>query len=680
MAGFYKIFLGTGLLLAQSFTSPGGHERPAAASHFTKARYQELPLGAIKPAGWLYDQLQTMKSGTSGHLDEVYTKLKNENGWLGGRGDGWEETPYWLDGALPLAWQLDDKKLKVKVLVYINWLLSHQRPSGYFGPLTASERKSGLPISKSTAAEGEDWWPKMVMLKVMQQYYSASNDPRVLVFFQKYFRYQLDVLQNEPLGKWSEWAESRGSENILVVQWLYSMTHEPWLLTLASTLESQSYPWSTWFGGRDWVIDAATQQNDQNWMHRHGVNVAMGLKVPALNFQRTGDSVFLKDLHTGFSDLMSLHGLPMGMFSADEDLHGNLPTQGTELCAIVESMFSLEQIIAITGKVEYMDALEKMTFNALPAQTSDDYNEKQYFQIPNQVTVARGVFNFSLPFDRGMNNVLGMRSGYTCCLANMHQGWPKFIQHLWYKTKNNGLAALMYGPNELKTTAGPANTPVTITESTDYPFNESIEFTVSTKKTASFSLQFRIPIWCIAATLTINGKREKDPRAGTLVQLGRVWETGDKIVLRLPMPMRTTNWGRNSRAVERGPLVYALKLKEEFATETDEKEGEYQTVSTPQAWNYGLQEQIITSPAQFLSISVKPLNGHFIWNQAHSPLEISATGRKIENWKLNEGIASQPVTDRNGLYKGRVSDSVFQLKLIPYGFTKVRITAFPVVR
>ena len=131
---------------------------------------------------------------------------------------------------------------------------------------------------------------------------------------------------------------------------------------------------------------------------------------------------------------MTLHGLPMGIYSGDEDLHGNDPTQGVELCAIVEAMYSLEKIIAITGDLQFMDALEKMTFNALPTQTTDDYNMKQYFQIANQVQVSRGVFDFSLPFDHGMTNVFGLRSGYTCCTANMHQGWTKFASHLWYST------------------------------------------------------------------------------------------------------------------------------------------------------------------------------------------------------------------------------------------------------
>ncbi len=79
-------------------------------------------------------------------------------------------------------------------------------------------------------------------------------------------------------------------------------------------------------------------------------------------------------------------------------------------------------MLETTGDIYYMDALERIAFNALPAQTSDDYNFKQYFQIPNQVQVARGALAFSVTQWNGMSNVFGTKSGYTCCYANMHQG------------------------------------------------------------------------------------------------------------------------------------------------------------------------------------------------------------------------------------------------------------------
>jgi DUF1680 family protein len=621
-----------------------------------------------------------MRDGTTGHLDEVYWKVKNDNGWLGGKGDGWEETPYWLDGAVPLAYLLNDAALKAKVQKYIDWTLAHQRPSGYFGPITKAERDSSATITLTDPEKGEGWWPKMLMLKVMKQYYTATNDERVIKFLTNYFHYELEALKKCPINHWTDWAQSRGTENIMVAQWLYQKTGDPKLLQLADELNHQCYAWSQWFGGRDWVINAAAHQNDSDWMHRHGVNVGMALKAPALEYQRTGDSTYLKDLKTGLSDIMTLHGLPNGAFSADEDLHGNLPTQGTELCAIVEDMFSLEEDLAITGDMGYMDALERITFNALPAQTTVDYNNKQYFQIPNQPVIQKGVFDFSLPFGREMNNVLGMRSGYTCCLANMHQGWTKYAQHLWYKTQDNGLASFVYGPNKLTTNVGKNNAQVSINEVTDYPFGDEIGFEISTPKPAKFDWELRIPTWCAEGIVTLNGKELQRTKGGHFVTIGRTWSGKDKLTLKLPMHVSTSNWGRNSRAIERGPLVYALKLGEHWEKATDAHEGDYFSVYPTQNWNYGLTQNVIAYPAKTLQVTVKPLTGKFAWDEQHAPIEITATGRQIPGWVLNGGVADQPVTDRDGEYRGAVSDTVHTITLIPYGFTKVRIVAFPVVK
>ncbi len=653
----------------------------APKEKYTAPVYHELPLGAIQPEGWLRNQLLIMRNGTSGHLDEIYSKVKDDNGWLGGKGDGWEETPYWLDGALPLAYLLDDKALQEKVLRYVHWTLEHQRPSGYFGPITKAERDQQQTIDPAHANAGEDWWPKMVMLKVLQQYYSATGDSRVIRFMSNYFRYQLAAIKTAPLGKWTQWAEARGPENMLTVLWLYNITHDAFLLDLAAILEKQSFPWSSWMGNRDWVISTTTFRDNNLWMNRHAVNVAMGIKAPAVNYQRTGDTNYLRSLRTGWHDLMTVHGLPMGIFSGDEDLNGNLPTQGVELCAIVEAMFSLENIIATTGAVPYMDALERIAFNALPTQTTDDYNAKQYFQVANQVQISRGVFEFSLPFNREMCNVLGMRSGYTCCLANMHQGWTKFAQHLWYAAPGGGLAALAYGPCKLQVKAGKDSTAVTIQETTSYPFEEAIHFSFAASKAVSFPLQLRIPAWCKEAVVLLNDQPLQRGAGGTLVTLNRSWKNGDKLTLQLPMEITTSTWGRNSRAVERGPLVYALQLKEKWEKGHDAVEGDYFSVYPEGAWNYALQKNAVDKPAEQLHFSVvKAVDDSFVWNLDHAPVKITAPAKQLPDWKIDNGVAYQPVTDREGIYKGTVDSTVQEITLVPYGCTKVRVVAFPVVR
>ncbi|MFD2936247.1 beta-L-arabinofuranosidase domain-containing protein [Spirosoma flavum] len=641
-------------------------------------KYSELPLGAIKPNGWLHHQLEVMRDGATGHLDEFYPKIKDDNGWLGGKGDGWEETPYWLDGAVPLAYLLDDKPLKAKVLKYINWSIEHQRPNGFFGAYTKAELANGGKMN--ACADGEDWWPRMVMLKVMQQYYTATNDSRVIPFMTNYFSYQHKSLKTCPLNKWSEWSESRGGDNIMAVYWLYNRTGDKFLLDLADILYKQTTNWTDLLGGRNWAIGAAVNQTGHKWMDRHAVNVGMGLKMPAEYYRGKKEAKYLAAVKTGFNDLMTLHGLPHGMFSGDEDIHGNEPTQGVELCAIVETMFSLEEIIGITGDPAYMDALERMTFNALPTQTTDDYMSRQYFQIANQVQVSRGVFDFSLPFDRGMNNVFGPYAGYTCCTANMHQGWTKYTSHLWYGTEK-GLAALEYAPNTVKAKVTDG-TEVTIQEITNYPFEDQISFTISLLKTTTFAFDLRIPGWCAEATILLNGQKLRADKGGQVISLTRLWKNGDKVTLQLPMTITTSNWAKNSRTIERGPLVYALKVESDVIKKEIKEEGTYYEYQpkTGTRWNYGLPKAVIDDPAKNTTVTIKPLPDNFVWNEANAPIEIKTTGRQIPNWKLVEGVARQPVTARDGIYKGEVDDKSETLTLIPYGCTKLRVVAFPVVK
>lgn len=677
MKSTFSLFI---VLLIAGFTSA---QPSVPADGFVSPVYREVPLGSIKPQGWIRHQLQIMRDGTSGHLDEVYDKVKKSNGWLGGTGDAWEETPYWLDGAVPLAWLLDDINLQKKVKKYIDWTIENQRPSGYFGGITKYERENETQVTvENLAKAGDDWWPKMVMLKVMKQYYLATGDQRVIEFMKKYFKFQLQTLKTVPLGKWTEWATSRGADNTMMVQWLYQQTKDKSLLELAELIESQSFQWSEWMTNRDWVIGAATLQNSENWMHRHGVNVGMAIKSPAVNYQRTGDEKYLMALKTGFTDLMTLHGLTIGIFSSDEDLHGNDPTQGAELCAIVEAMFSLEEIAGITGDPFYLDALERMTFNALPSQTADDYNSKQYFQMVNQVQISRGVFNFSLPFSREMNNVLGMRSGYTCCLANMHQGWTKFASHLWYKNAKNGIAALAFSPNTLKTTVGENNTAIEVAENTNYPFGDKISFNIKIASPTEFPFELRIPGWCNEALIMVNGKKLSIEKGDQIISINRVWSNLDRLEVEFPMELKTSNWGKNSRAVECGPLVYALKIKERWEKGHQEVEGDYYSVWPESSWNYGLLQDVVKNPKENLKVKVvKEVTNDFIWNLEHAPIEITAPGKQIPGWKVNsDGVANQPVTTRHGLYQGKVSEKTEQLTLVPVGCTKVRIVAFPVVK
>src|SRR5512147_755494 len=84
---------------------------PDPAAGLAEPAFRPLPLGAIRPAGWLERQLRIQASGLTGHLDTFWPDVA-ESQWFGGTAEGWERAPYWLDGAIPLAWILDDAELK----------------------------------------------------------------------------------------------------------------------------------------------------------------------------------------------------------------------------------------------------------------------------------------------------------------------------------------------------------------------------------------------------------------------------------------------------------------------------------------------------------------------------------------------------------------------------------------
>ena len=182
-----------------------------------------LPLGSIRPTGWLRGQLQIQANGLSGHLDETWPGVGPNSGWLGGTGESWERGPYFLDGLLPLAYLLDDPRLKAKAQKYVEWTLTHQAPNGMIGP-----------------ASNNDWWPRIVMLKALTQYQEATADPRVLPLMDKYFRYQLAELPIRPLRDWSKF---RWQDELLSVIWLYNRTGSAYLLDLAHMLKKQGYDW-----------------------------------------------------------------------------------------------------------------------------------------------------------------------------------------------------------------------------------------------------------------------------------------------------------------------------------------------------------------------------------------------------------------------------------------------------
>ena len=645
---------------------------PANRAPLQETPYIELPVGAIKAGGWLREMLERQAEGATGHMDELYPQVMgSRNGWLGGDGDQWERGPYWIDGLLPLAYILDDEKLKEKVRPWIEWTLASQQDNGYFGPEKDYPYEYGLQRDNSA-----DWWPRMVVLKILQQYYSATGDRRVVDFMTRYFRYQLETLPQKPLGNWTFWARYREADNLMAVYWLYNITGDSFLLDLADLLHKQGFNFTSYFTEDEGLKHLASI---------HCVNLAQGIKEPVIYYQQHPDRKYIEAVERGFRDMRLLHGQPQGMFGGDENLHGSSPVQGSELCSAVELMFSLEKIIGITGDTKYADHLERIAYNALPTQISDDFMYKQYFQQPNQITAVRAHRNFYVNDDHaGTDVVFGTLSGYPCCYSNMHQGWPKLTCHLWYATPDRGAAAMVYAPCEVTLETGNGRE-VTITEDTAYPMEGTVRFGISMqgRKTEKFPLRMRVPQWCKAPSVTLNNEKAETDIQNGMIVIDREWRDGDSIVLELPMEVRTSRWHENSVAIERGPLVYALPLYGEWvrkdvpAHEQAQFGKVYYEVTSDDTWNYGIVEHAVRNPMEGCSVTVDKdkLGSAWFWNEECAPVSISIPAKQLPMWmKYGEDAGPLPYSPIS------TPSPEERITLIPYGCTTLRISEFPVAR
>lgn len=635
----------------KSFVAPVTNKSPLVQTPFTP-----LPLGSIEAKGWLLKQLELQRDNATGYSEDLYGELGTNAAWLGGTApdSDWERPVYYLKGLVPLAYTLKDKDLIAKSQKWIEAILASQHADGSFGP-----------------ASSDDWWPRMVALYVMKDYYEATDDARVLPFMTKYFHYQVAQLPDRPLR---DWGKIRVGDNIDTVLWLYNRTEDAFLLQLADTLADQGYPISDIYAKDEF------QNFGNDFQPTHAVNVNEAIKMPTIYYQRSHDEQDRAAFQQGVSNLAK-HEQITGMQSGTEMLAGIGATQGVELCAITERMQSNEEAAMILGDPHIGDALEKIAFNSLPGAMDKELKNHQYYSLPNQVESNIADHGYKQNYENG--TMPSPTSGFPCCRFNMHMGWPYFVKNMWGATPDGGLGIIAYGPSRVSTKIKNAN--VTIDETTNYPFEEQIGFDVTTSEAVSFPLKLRIPAWADQPTVTVNGQAQQGVLAGEYMTIDRTWSTGDRVVLTVPMKLKTSTWVNNSVGIERGPLVFSLQIQENWQVQSNPigaipgfdagalGYNQYR-VSSSSPWNYGLVIDR-AHPEDSIEVvrGVMPENP-FI--QATSPIKLIAKAKKIPTWgkSANNVEATEPPV--GPLLSTEPTEDI---TLVPYGAENLRVTYFPEV-
>ena len=510
-----------------------------------------------------------------------------------------------------------------------------------------------------------------------QQYAEVNaSDTRVVPAMHAYMQFLWKQYTNSTFRpqQWS-WNYVRIQDMQTSVEWLYDFHATPeqqqFLLDLNELIYNKSDNWKTYYRSSAFPHDDVANRGT---MLTHGVNSGMGLKSAAVWYRQTADPDDLASSRERVMQMDQYHGQASGIFSCDEHLAGRNPSRGTEMCTVVEAMFSYSTMFSIQGDLELADRVESLMFNALPATQTRDWWAHQYLQQSNEINseVQRDWWWNS---DGGDSNLYGLEPNYGCCTANHPQGLPKFLTAQYMLTQESGLPhgilAALLGPSSVHLQLTPDNL-VTIEQDTLYPFaiNPTIRFHIRGQKSFPFSM--RVPGWAIGATLT-DGAKVVPVANGSVYTYPYTPASGGAnttIELRLPTSFRVVYRFNNAVSVYYGPLLMALNISSNASVLRQYAYKSQDLAFMPtSSWNLALQLNLTDLQSSF-EIKQAPIP-RFPFDPISPALTVSAYARQID-WPMKHSGADEPP-----MSPVKSTQPLIPVTLIPYGATVLRLAEIP---
>ena len=598
-------------------------------------KWQLYTTNEIKPSGWLRRQLEIQAEGLGGNLHKVWRDVRDSS-WIGGTADGWERVPYWLDGFIPLAYLLEDKEKIAVAKRYIDAIIAQQKHDGWICPCDDDKRKDYDP------------WAIILITKTLTVYYECSRDERIPKIIYDVLKNYYSLLKDGTL-KLFNWGKFRWFEAFIAINFIYEKYKEEWLSDLAKILKTQGADYESFT--KMWKHPLALWQ----W-ETHIVNIAMMLKYEAVSCELLGEEY--KDIADELRDLLDKYnGTPVGLFTGDECLSGKSAIQGTELCAVVEQMYSYELLLAYTGDRKWAERLELIAFNALPATFSDDMWAHQYDQMSNQIAAKRFPGKSLFGTNGSEAHLFGLEPNYGCCTANMHQGWPKFA-----------LSAFMHRDgmiiNSIPVPSVLDSDKLYVKLDTEYPFKNIFKYTIRAKEDVIFTI--RIPSF--AQAVTFDGKHLPTEDITLVLKAG---DEGTHILV-FDTDVYLEARPHKLSTVKCGSLVFSIPVSYEKKIYEYTKNGverifpycDYEYLPTSE-WSYALTSDKFE--IEYRDVSKYP------FSSTEPAVVVHARVAPID-WGYEDGYDSVCAKVPNST---EPTGEEQEIELYPYGNSKLRVTEIP---
>lgn len=616
--------------------------------------FSEGYINSIKPSGWLKEFLERQRSGLTGH-PEAMAYPYNTCLWNGDikrnrdYGQDWwryEQTAYYTDGLLRLGYLLSDTALINKGEAGIRYTLNHAAENG----------RLGNPVISSL-------WPMVVFSRAMIAAHQYNGDAEIVKALEKHYL----SLSTQDLTK--------GRRHILNIEgmlWVYGLTKNETLLSLAK----EAYE----IGGFE--LDSKVAGSD-DYIHMHGVTYAEMLKIPLLLYAYSGEKKYLDLAINAERKLERDHMLPDGVYTSAEFTEGDDIDIAHETCDITDYTWSLGYFLTITGDGRWADMMEKAIFNAGLGSITKDFKALQYFSSVNQV-IATGNSDFN-KFKKGSTWMAYRPTHETeCCAGNVNRFMPNFVSRMWLREPDGAVVAALYGPSSFSFELNGQT--CTIEEQTNYPFEEEVTFSFKMEEEIEIPFVFRKPEWCNDMKLSVNGKKQilSNENKG-FYRLHRVFKNGDKVTIKMNMPIEMNDANRQGVFFSRGPLLLSYAVPQNKVEDTNV----YENMNGKVSGNPDFKCWSITPTSDFgYAIKAKKIKkGNSIKAKAKIsklkkesyPFDLESTPIKVSipveefDWQLLDGRYNPELPS---------SDSITvtgnkKIVLVPYGCTELRLTVFP---
>ncbi len=457
-----------------------------------------------------------------------------------------------LEGLAYSLIQHPDPVLEAKCDEWISKIAAAQQEDGYINTYFTLP----CPIERWTDMDKHELYCTGHMIEAAIAYYHATGKRTLLDVAQRMVDHAMTVM-GPGLRHWVP-----GHEEIeLALVKLYRETGDKKYLDFADWLLDQRGHGYGVYGDPLEPVDDGTRLYYQDNVPVREITDIVGHAVRAMYLycgmadvaSFTGDKGYMEALDRVWDDVVLRNMYITGGigssytnegFTEDYDLP-NLEAY-CETCASIGMILWNSRMNRLTGDVRYADIMERCLYNAALAGMS----------------LSGDRFFYVNPLESKGNHHRRPWFGCACCPSNVCRFLPSIGGYI-YNVKGRSIYTNLYIGGTA--TFDVDGKPVTLKQETGYPWEGTVQLTVQTECRAR--LMLRIPGWCTSWSLEVNGERVTYSNSGTAgyVCAGNAWKAGDRVTLKLDMPVRMEAADPNvkadigKRAVCRGPLVYCME-------------------------------------------------------------------------------------------------------------------------